>query len=286
MQLWDSTAEAEPDFENAVWEGTRNTIVTGGKSLEEAVEILKAGWRAQHERDVEAWNKHILQLQQEAGDEREREQAQVDLPADKQPTESEVPEWVNLPTPSFLDIKPAQHVTKRLEKKEFIELWHFTAEGCQEVAAVDIATTDETFSLVNTDKGIVFQTIGASANSLKVTRDEDLSWNQLTEAKTRMIGCLRDCGWNKHEVTQLAMFYLSLDVHPIRSRPYGLETIMRYQDRVRRDWVAHLRTGNPYSIAKVNNDLMKEYRDDIRNEAQARNNVSTAPSHYTGLSYH
>lgn len=235
------------------------------------MEILKAGWRAQHERDVEAWNEHIQQ-QQEEEDERRREQEQANPPADEQPIEEEAPKWVNLPTPSFLDIKPAQHVLKQLEK-EFVELWHSTAEGCQEAAASDITSSNNTFSLVNTKKGLFLQTIGASSTSSKVTKDEDLSWNQFTEAKTRMIGCLKDCGWNEHEISQLAIFYLSLDVHPICSRPYGLEMVMRYQDRVRRDWVAHLRTGNPYSIAKVNGDLMKEYQDDIRNEAQARNNV-------------
>ena len=103
MQLWDPTTETKPNFEDGVWEGTRNTIIAGGKSLEEAVEILKAGWRAQHERDVEAWNEHIQQ-QQEEEDERRREQEQANPPADKQPIEEEAPEWVNLPVRNVLKI--------------------------------------------------------------------------------------------------------------------------------------------------------------------------------------
>ena len=31
------------------------------------------------------------------------------------------------PTPRFVDIKPARHALKRLEK-EFVEIWYFTAE--------------------------------------------------------------------------------------------------------------------------------------------------------------
>ena len=112
MQIWDPTAETKLSFEDAVWEGTKNTIITGGKSPEEAVEILKAGWRAQHERDIEAWNEHVQQCQREAENEREREQEQADPIVDEQPTESEAPEWVNLPTLSFLNIKSAQHVLK------------------------------------------------------------------------------------------------------------------------------------------------------------------------------
>lgn len=274
MQLRDPTNETEPNFEEAGWEGTREAIMAGGKSLEEAIVILREGWQVRHERDLVAWNEHLRLHQQEA--EREREEGQGDgiTPVDEQPSDSEEPEWANKPTPTFLDIKPARHILKKLEKKEFIELWHFTAEGCRDAAAVDLATPDGSYGLVDTGKGLVFQTIGASSSSSKVIKDEDLTWNQLTEAKTRMIGCSRACGWSKFEVSQLVLFYLSLDVHPIRSQPYGLETVMRYQSRVRRDWTEKLRTGNPYSIANVNDGLMKECPEEIRNEAQARNNVS------------
>ena len=266
------TADTEPNFEDAVWNGARDAIVAGGKSPEEANQILQEGWRAQHTRDLEAWDEHLQGQQQALG----QEQDPPNPPGDDSDEEPEAPEWISRPTPSFLDIKPARHVLKRLEKKEFVELWYFTAEGCRDTAAADLTTPDDTFGIVNTDKGLLFQTIGASSTSSKVTKDEDLSWDQLTEAKTRMVGCLKLCGWSKHEVSQMVLFYLSLDIHPIRSRPYGLKAILRYQDRVRRDWISHLRAGTPaYSIAQVNDELLKECRDDISNEVQARNNVSS-----------
>jgi hypothetical protein len=174
-----------------------------------------------------------------------------------------------------LDLKPPHHILRRLEKKEFVELWHFTADGCRSAAAADLATPDDTIGLINTGDGTVrFQTLGAASVSSKVIKDEELCWYSLTEAKNRMLGCMGACGWSKREITQLAMFYLSLDMHPFRSQPYGLETIMRYQNRVRRDWTINLKAGNPYSIAQVNDDLMKEFREEIRNEAQAKNDVS------------
>ena len=49
---------------------------------------------------------------------------------------------------------------------------------------------------------------------------------------------------------------------------------MRYQERVRRDWTASLRLGIKYSIAQVNNELIKECRDEISGEIQVRHNVS------------
>ena len=95
-----------------------------------------------------------------------------------------------------------------------------------------MATPDDTFGLVNTGSRLVLQTIGATTTSSKVIKDENLMWLQLTEAKTRMVGCLKSCGWNENEISQLVLFYLSLDTHPIRSRPYSVEAVMRYQERV------------------------------------------------------
>jgi hypothetical protein len=269
----DPTADAEPDFGEELWEGARNAIIEGGKTAEVAIEILRQAWAARHERDLDLWNEHLQQLRTEEG---ENEQVLEIIPEDTQPTETEVPDWLDRPTPSFLDIRPARNVLKRLEKKEFVELWHFTVEGCRIAAAVDIATpANTTFGLVGTDKGYLLQDVEAS--STKAINDEYLTWNQLTEAKTRMIGCLKDCKWKSYEVDQLIMFYLSLDVHPIRSQPYGMEAIMRYQDRVRRDWTARLSSGAPYRISEVNEDLMKELRDEIKNEEQAMISVSFPP---------
>ncbi|KAF9789218.1 hypothetical protein BJ322DRAFT_1017925 [Thelephora terrestris] len=272
MQLRDPTTETEPNYEDAVWDAARNAIMAGGKSLEETLEILRQGWRGQHKRAVEEWNEHLrLHQQQEREQEGEGDREQVDLSTSERNSESEVPDWVSRPTPSFLDIKPARNILKRLEKKEFVELWYFTADGCRETSGADLLSSDD-YNLVGTGNGrIVLRSKASAATSTKAVKDEDLSWEQLTEAKTRMVGCMKACGWSQHEVTQLVMFFLSLDDHPIRSQSYRLQTIMRYQDRVRRDWTSRLKT-DAYSISEVNDNLMKEFRDDIRNEVQAKNN--------------
>lgn len=49
----DPTADTEPNFESAEWEVMRNVLIDNGKSPDEAVDILRQGWRGQHERNVE-----------------------------------------------------------------------------------------------------------------------------------------------------------------------------------------------------------------------------------------
>ena len=86
------------------------------------------------------------------------------------------------------------------------------------------------------EKGIQIQAFGTSAVSEKVIKDEFLPWSLLTEGKTRLISSMKTCGWSKEEAAELIKFYVNLDTHWIRSEDYGLETVMRYQERVRCHW--------------------------------------------------
>lgn len=129
----------------------------------------------------------------------------------------------------------------------------------------------------------MFQSAGASSVSSKVVKDDRLTWDQWSEGKTRLLDCMRTCGWNDLEVMQLAKFFLKLDLHPIRSREYGLLAVLRYQENVRRNWVTAVRKGTPYGIGNISDDLLNEYQRQIAMEIQARNNVSqTRPAHLLG----
>ena len=239
---------------------------------------MKQSWKTQHKRDLDVWNEHLQQRR--TSPEREgsgRENTAVTPPNTTTPVEDETPEWLNKPTPSFLDIRPAWHILKKLKKKEFVELWHFTAQGCRDAASIDLATLDDTFGLINTEKGLMLQTVGASSRSSKVVKDENLSWELLTEGKTRLITCMRTHGWSTHEVTELVKLFVNLDIHPIHSQEYGLQAVKRYQEMVRQNWTAALKIGNPYAIGTINEDLMKECQRKIAMELQAKNNVSTQP---------
>ena len=241
-----------------------------GKSAEEAVEVLRKSWRDQHERNLEAWNEHRLQQQGNQG----QEEAPQD-PVIPPELTGEKPDWMTRPTPNFLDIRPARHVIKRLEKKEYVELWHFTAQGCQDAASLELAAPDDTYSIVNTDRGLMFQSVGATAvPSSKVIKDEHLSYDQWSEGKTRLLTCMGEHGWEEHETNELAKFFLNLDFHPMRSERYGLQAVLRYQERVRRDWTTALKGGRAYAVGTINKELMVDYHRQILSEVQAQNNVS------------
>ena len=206
--------DVEPNFEGAEWEGLRTALTDNSKTPDEVAEILRQGWKNQHERNVTAWNEWR----------RQQQQLEDDGEGSGTGTEEDPSEW--RPTPGFLDVQPAQHVIKRLKKKEYVELWYFTVQGCQDAAASDLISPKETFGFISTEKGVVIQSVNVVAISSRVVRDEDLSWEQLTEGKTRLVGCMRASGWSKQEVRQIARFYLNLNVHPVRLQQNGQKAVM------------------------------------------------------------
>ena len=225
MALHDPTADTELDFEDISWEVPRNAMVNKGKTPEEAIEALRQSWRILHEKNLAAWDEHLRQQQEDLErDGNGGNGSMADTPDSPTPMDDE-PEWLES-TPSFIDIRPARHIMKRLKKKEYVELWHFTIQGCRDAALTDLTTPDDTFGLVNTNDGLRLQTVGASTISSKITRDENLSWEQMSEGKSRLLDCMSTSGWSNREVGELAKFFVKLDLHPIRSQEYGSQTVL------------------------------------------------------------
>src|SRR5579872_2183075 len=198
----DPTGDVEPDFEGMEWSTTKDAIILSGKTPEEAVEMLRTGWRSTHQRNLDAWNKHIQQLQGQGDGNAQAQQEQVPRIATP-PDNRDRPAWRNRLTPKFLDILPAKRILTKLEKKEFVEIWHFTAQGCKEGAAVELSMLDDTYSLVDTGSGLAFQSADTTVVSTKVILDRDLDHGPWTEGRDRLVTCMEKCGWSKDEVEEL-----------------------------------------------------------------------------------
>lgn len=251
--------------------------MAGGKTVGEAIEILGRSWSAEHEKNLNLWNEHLRRQQLTQGHEGNGIDNKETAPRDNtQPGSDEPPEWS--PTPSSLDPRPSRHILARLEKREYVELWHFTAQGCQYPASPDVPAPGDTFRLVNTDEGLMLQKVGATSASSGVTKDEDLQWLQVFEGMKRLSECMGEHGWSRKEAQELEKFYLKLYIHPIQLEEYGPEAILRYQDRVCRDWVHRLKNGGAYAIGTVNDELLRDYQRQIGTEMQARDNVSSLQS--------
>ena len=104
MEPRNPTEDVLPDFLSDDWEAVRDAIVLGGKSVEEAAEILKQGWQTRHDKDVQAWDEYLEQRRRDQDAEEERRWA---VQPENDPNSDKPPDWINKPTPNFLDIQPA-----------------------------------------------------------------------------------------------------------------------------------------------------------------------------------
>ncbi|KAF9780757.1 hypothetical protein BJ322DRAFT_992033, partial [Thelephora terrestris] len=254
----DPTLEEEPDFEGGNWSVPREALIAQGMTGEEAVAALQKSWRDNHQWNIELWNEQLLQNQEDQGQE-DQDQDHPNpgnAPGTRSSSVDEVPDWTSRPTPSFLDVQPARHALKRLEKKEYVELWHFTARGCQESAAIDSASPEGAINFVTTNHGVVVESVEASAMASKVVKDENLTYEQWSEGRNRLLNCMEENGWSALETKELAKFFFNLDYHSLRSQPGGLRAVLRYQEKVRRDWTKALARGNAYAIGTINKELL------------------------------
>ena len=53
--------DKEPDFNDEGWEGVRATIIGGGKTDEEATEMLRRLWQIKHNWDMARWAEYLQQ---------------------------------------------------------------------------------------------------------------------------------------------------------------------------------------------------------------------------------
>ena len=93
--------------------------------------------------------------------------------------------------------------------------------------------------------------------STKVIPDEKLTWRQMSIGKTSLLQHMeKEEGWPNEHVVAMGTFYVELDLHPMRRRPFGEDALMRYHAEVRRDWHEQLKSTNdnvePFDISVIN----------------------------------
>ncbi|KAF9786296.1 hypothetical protein BJ322DRAFT_1058741 [Thelephora terrestris] len=269
----DPALDIQPNFESEEWSIPRVALIAQGNSEEQAIAALRKSWEDFHQRNLEAWDEYLQQQQGNQDNEGEDPPNPIIPPVTAPSTMEERPSWADRPTPSFLDIQPAHQVMKRLEKREYVELWHFTAQGCRDAAQRDLEEPDQSIRVIPSNKGMIVKAGSTGSISSKAIRDEDLTYDQWSEGKTRLLKCMEGNGWTAEETRELAKFFLNLDFDPMRSEINGLQAVMRYQEKVRRDWVKSLKNGTGYAIGTINRNLLNDYHRQVQSEIQARNNA-------------
>lgn len=157
---------------------------------------------------------------------------------------------------------PLRFAINKIKTMDYVDLWYFTTEGCRE-ASQALPTTPETFGLLDTKSGIMFQPIDAAKPSKQAIIDEQLSWEQLMTARHTFINMANQAGWPSKHTDAFAEFYIKLE--SLKADGGNPRALVLYHAVVRRKWHDVLKGGGKkFNLSLINDKLLTRLKNQIR----------------------
>ncbi|KAH7920750.1 hypothetical protein BV22DRAFT_970800, partial [Leucogyrophana mollusca] len=202
----------QPDFTLDEFTADRAALVADGLTDDQAANALAALWRVTNNREKARWAQQLeLDAQQEEeerarNEEEQRRAAETEAQravakrdeeeeARKEDRKKNRAKYFPIRkrgVPTEDAIIPAVYATRRLAKGEYCELHYFTNRGLRE-AAQSIGDTDpDALVLMPSENGVhSWAPAGAIRDpKTKVVKDENLTWEEFSEAAPRMINAM------------------------------------------------------------------------------------------------
>ncbi|KAM6501608.1 hypothetical protein JOM56_001585 [Amanita muscaria] len=267
-----------PDYTSEGFAPLRAALTTGDRTAEEAVQFLTDTWRDDINRKKLQWAQQLEEErlaeearrhEQEEGREPEGQNGR-NPPLDEQngqprSTAPSKPKLNALATGvTISDIRvprPSSYALKRLEKYDYVDLWYFTEEGCEDAMRFNQSTASDTYTLAKLEDTVSLRPINAAKASRNAISDEKLTWRQMSIAKTSLLYYMTELGWDVAYVRALATFYVALESHPRRRQgTNGDRILILYQAEARREWFQQLtqeRIQTVFDISIINKERLR-----------------------------
>ncbi|KIO04615.1 hypothetical protein M404DRAFT_26070 [Pisolithus tinctorius Marx 270] len=274
-----------PDFTSEKYLQARECLLNDAINHEAAANQLELLWTVNNDLERQEWDRQTL-AEQEANKERERlaaeererlwqelkREQEIALQEDKKKYRNKyAPVLQDVAVPMDTIIVLAPIASCRLRKGDYCELYFFTNKGLQNAELTPCSTDDDAMALLQSGDGLhTFVPIAAARAKGNVTKDEDLSWEEFSEAAHRLVAAMKENNWEKENVDNHVKFWLALENHPWRhgSCAISKSALLVYQARVRRKWHDTLNTGHSFNIALVNDRLLANIRDELVHSAR------------------
>ena len=276
----DPHLEVIPDHAGPHYEILRATLVQNGVALEDAIQALNDSWTQNHNARVAAWD---LQVQNDAEAVAAQQQPvpELDAPPEPMVQEEERAEGEKkkqkmkdfddaVTVGNYIAPRPAQYALRRIEDFEYVELWYFTPEGCNDATLLQLTQYDDTFGLTKVDDMVSLKSISSLKASKNVVPDTELSFRQVSMAKNAFIPLMTKYLWSAKAINAFAQLFTQLELHPLRQREFGERALIIYQARVRREWHDQLKLGSAFNIGILNEDLLQGIYKELLDQAQIR----------------
>ena len=257
-------------------------------TLDGAAQQLKDAWARENQRKVDMWNMQLQQdqVEQDRLDTIDREtqaaqqaQQEKDMEEARKEAEKKKPKLFPINQDHYaikwIGARPAMYTLNKLSNLEYVELDYFTTKGCREAAAdSNKSVSQDTLTFTQVSDTFAIRPMAALRPSKQIRNDEDLSWEEMMDAKNVMLHFMAKSGiWEDEHATALASFYLNLDCHPRKEQKNGKMALLLYQGRVRREWFDTLKRNEGFNIALIEEDLLCTLAEEVNDAIQDRENA-------------
>ena len=197
----DPSLEVRPDFTSEAFDAICTALATAEGIEKEAVAAqLADAWDADNNTRREAWADQVREdeaaaaearLVHEADQLRELEELRKEEEAEKKEKEKKKPklkEFVaNKPVGDTTQLRPSRYAIHKLDERDYVELYYFTLEGCTEAVKLDRTIAQDAFTFAKADETLLLKPMASHKPSSKVIPDEDLTWRQMSIARTCLL---------------------------------------------------------------------------------------------------
>ena len=246
----DPTLTEAPDFTAECYATVVQALAAAqGITEVEAAGSMTAAWTVGNDLKKAAWqtqldaDRVIEEVAQQARlDQAEKErQEREKVKQEEQKERDRKKPKLNAMTPSkqidcVIKHQPSNFALKKLQDRDYVELCYFTPEFRLEASLNDHTIAEQAYTLAEVNSTLALQPMGAYSASKKAVPDEQLTWLQMTRAKTNLLECMVDAGWEPQYTQALAEFYLKIENHPRLQDQGGDAVLIAYQAQARRQW--------------------------------------------------
>ena len=289
----DPTQAVCPSFEDPKWEFLRLSVVNAHQGVqplttEEAAQQMKDAWVCENQRKVDAWNVQQQQdlVEQEeqariARDTEEARRAQQEAEAEeaRKETDKKKPKLKSFnqerQIEKWIEARPAAYALNKLNNLEYVELDYFTPRSCKEAMAdTNKSVSNDTLTFTQQGDSFAIRPLAALKPSRHIRNDEELTWEEMMDAKNIMLHYMGKSGvWEDEHALCVATFYINLDYHPRKSQKNGKQALLLYQSRACREWFDALKRDEGFNLALIQDDLLRSLAEEVNNAIQDRDNA-------------
>ncbi|KAF8871264.1 hypothetical protein BD779DRAFT_1680518 [Infundibulicybe gibba] len=273
----DPMLEEAPNHAGPEYQEDRATLTAAGLTEEDATQFLRNTWA----RDVCQWHdvwaarvankqraQEELTRQEREAEERPVEEAAAAAEAERREAEKKSVKAGDFDedrmVQGFNKPKPLPYAMDRLTKKEYVELWYFTREGCQEAKRNKFTSHKDALGLVGeAGEQVQFRSIVSMRASKNAQPDNLLSWDQIDLASKVLLQCMEKTGWPLKHTNTLSKFFIELGFVQA-GQPAEFDcAVIEYQYLVCFEWHEALGAAGCFNVSHINMERLSTIHNNL-----------------------